>query len=34
MDAKRSRWPLETNVDKIKSFVDANRRITTREIER
>ena len=29
---KRPRRTLETDVDKIKSFVDANRRITTRQI--
>ena len=31
-DAPRPGWPLEADVDKIKSLVDANRRITTREI--
>ncbi|GFX16415.1 histone-lysine N-methyltransferase SETMAR [Trichonephila clavipes] len=32
-DAPRSGRPIETDKDAIKAFMDANRRITTREIE-
>ena len=32
VDAPRPGRPLEVDVDKIKTLVDANRRITTREI--